>query len=235
MGRWVAICVLVSCGRLNFHAADDAPVDDSAFAFDAPPGLHWIGGTLAGATGPVVLRDNGADDLTLATNGGFMFATPLASGQTYAVTVATTPSGQTCNLGNASGTVANVDVSNVHVTCFAIGSDPGILCAAGQYCTPGTQSCCFKQGGNGQCHSLGVACSTSTLTCDDAADCGGALCCAYYDTILGDWGSQCDASCPPPAMSQTAEIWCDPNAPNVCPGATSCTGMSQLAGRFTCQ
>ena len=38
-----------------------------------------------------MLRDNGGDDLTLTANGSFAFATKLASGAAYNVTVKTYP------------------------------------------------------------------------------------------------------------------------------------------------
>ena len=43
----------------------------------------------------MVLQDNGADNLTLTANGPFTFATRLAPGAAYAVTVKTNPAGQT--------------------------------------------------------------------------------------------------------------------------------------------
>src|SRR5580693_1637168 len=56
-------------------------------------GPFTIGGSVSGlATGEsVVLEDNGADKLTVNTNGAFTFATSIASGGTYAVTVLTQP------------------------------------------------------------------------------------------------------------------------------------------------
>jgi len=69
-----------------------------------------IGGTLAGlASGAtVVLQNKGGDNLTLTSNGAFNFATTIASGGTYAVTVLTTPTSpmQSCAIVNASGSVA---------------------------------------------------------------------------------------------------------------------------------
>jgi len=81
--------------------------------------LYTISAAVSGLTGMgLVLQDNGADNLSVTTNGTFPFATQIASGSTYAVTVLTQPTGQTCTLGsNASGTAtANVTVA---VTCVA--------------------------------------------------------------------------------------------------------------------
>lgn len=79
---------------------------------------YTIGGTLSGLTsGSVVLNNNGGDAKTLSAIGAFTFTTPVASGGTYSVTVATQPSGQTCNVSNGSGTVASANVTNVSVTC----------------------------------------------------------------------------------------------------------------------
>ncbi|MFZ0731287.1 MAG: kelch repeat-containing protein [Candidatus Sulfotelmatobacter sp.] len=81
--------------------------------------LYTISVAVTGLTGTgLVLQDNGADNLSVTTNGTFPFATQIASGSTYAVTVLTQPTGQTCTLGsNASGpATANVTVA---VTCVA--------------------------------------------------------------------------------------------------------------------
>ena len=64
-----------------------------------------------------MLQDNGGDDLSVSANGPFNFATKLAGGAAYNVTVKTNPSGQTCSVANGSGTIAAADVTNVAVSC----------------------------------------------------------------------------------------------------------------------
>jgi len=78
-----------------------------------------IGGTLSGLSSgkSVTLLDNGGDSLKLTANGTFTFATPLASGATYNVTVGTEPAGETCTVTNGSGTVGSANVTNVKVAC----------------------------------------------------------------------------------------------------------------------
>jgi hypothetical protein len=79
-----------------------------------------IGGTVNGLDGTgLVLQNNGADDLTVASNGSFTFTHELVSGASYHVTVRTQPlnKSQTCTIANATGTVGNGDVRNVRVSC----------------------------------------------------------------------------------------------------------------------
>jgi hypothetical protein len=78
-----------------------------------------VGGNVTGlATGQsLVLQDNGGDNLTVSATGPFTFATPLADGAAYAVTVSTQPSGATCSVANGSGNIASANVTNVAVTC----------------------------------------------------------------------------------------------------------------------
>jgi len=79
-----------------------------------------IGGNLTGLTsGTVVLENNGADDLSLTSNGVFTFATPVAAGGSYAVTVKTQPAGQSCIVSNGTGT-ANANVTTVSVACAPV-------------------------------------------------------------------------------------------------------------------
>jgi hypothetical protein len=78
--------------------------------------LYSIGGTVTGLNGTVVLR-NGAETLAVSANGPFTFVNKVPSGQSYSVSVATHPAGQTCGVTNGSGTVGNGDVTSVSVTC----------------------------------------------------------------------------------------------------------------------
>ena len=84
-----------------------------------PPSTYSVGGTVSGLSGTVVLQDNGGDDLSVSSNGAFAFATRLASGAAYNVTVKTNPSGQTCQVSGGTGTVASANVTNVAATCTA--------------------------------------------------------------------------------------------------------------------
>jgi hypothetical protein len=90
----------------------------------ATSGGFTISAAVTGLTGTLVLQDNGGDNLTITANGTFPFATQIVSGATYNVTVLTQPSGQTCSLGNSSGT-ANANVT-VTVTCNAINTAFGV-------------------------------------------------------------------------------------------------------------
>ncbi len=85
---------------------------------------YTVSGTLSGlASGKhLVLQNNNADDLTLSADGSFTFATKLADGAAYSVTVKTQPPGQTCTVTNGSGAISGADVSNVEVSCADSGS-----------------------------------------------------------------------------------------------------------------
>jgi len=79
---------------------------------------YTVGGSVSGlAGGTVVLQNNGRDDLSVASNGGFTFGTALAGGTAYAITVRTQPSGQSCTVRNGTGTVGSANVSTVDVSC----------------------------------------------------------------------------------------------------------------------
>lgn len=82
---------------------------------------YAIGGNVSGlaAGNSVTLRNNGGDDLVVAANGAFTFATPVIDEGTFAVTVLTQPTtpNQTCLVSGGSGTVAGTIVSTVSVVC----------------------------------------------------------------------------------------------------------------------
>ena len=83
---------------------------------------YTVSGAVSGLAGTgLVLQNNGADDLAIAGNGRFTFATPVATGAAYSVTVKTQPNGpaQTCTVGDASGNISGADVTSVTVICSA--------------------------------------------------------------------------------------------------------------------
>jgi hypothetical protein len=90
-----------------------------------PAGSYTIGGNVSGLTGSgLVLNNNGGNDLAVTANGAFTFSTAIAGGAAYAVTVATPPSGQRCDVANGSGTVAAANVTSVAVTCTSTSPPP---------------------------------------------------------------------------------------------------------------
>jgi hypothetical protein len=95
------------------------------FIGSMPAGPRTIGGTVTGLTATgLVLQNNGGDDLTVAANASsFAFATPVANGSAYSVSVLAQPSGLTCTVQNGSGT-ASASVSNVAVGCVSTGPKP---------------------------------------------------------------------------------------------------------------
>ena len=84
------------------------------------PSTYSIGGRVSGLSGTVVLQDNGGDDLTVSANGPFTFATKLATGAAYNVTVKRYPSGETCSVSGGAGIVGTANVTTVAISCTAL-------------------------------------------------------------------------------------------------------------------
>ena len=87
-----------------------------------------VGGTVTGLLGAgAALQNSAGDDLPVNADGTFTFATPVASGASYDVTVRTQPSHptQVCTVANGTGTVGDSNVTNVAISCvtsaFTIG------------------------------------------------------------------------------------------------------------------
>jgi hypothetical protein len=97
------------------------PLDVVSGPSTLPVGVT-VGGSITGLTASgLQLQNNGADTLSLAANTtSFTFATEIASGAAYAVTVKTQPSGQSCAVTNGTGTAGSSSVTNVSVACTAV-------------------------------------------------------------------------------------------------------------------
>jgi hypothetical protein len=108
-----------TCAVANGTGTATANVTSVTVACTTTTSTFSIGGTASGLSGTgLVLQDNGGDNLPVTANGSFTFATKIASGSAYAVTVKTQPSSpaQTCAVTNATGTVT-ANVTNVTVAC----------------------------------------------------------------------------------------------------------------------
>ena len=79
-----------------------------------------IGGTVVGMpdSGNLVLQNNEGDDLSISENGAFTFSTPVASGQSFAITVLTNPTNFTCTVSGESGVVFDTNITTPVVTCI---------------------------------------------------------------------------------------------------------------------
>ena len=106
----------------------------------APPvPTYTIGGTITGLTGSgLVLQLNGGGNLPVSANAtAFTFATQLASGAAYTVSVLTQPinPSQTCTVTSGSGNVGSASVASISVSCttnnFTVGGTVSALTGTG--------------------------------------------------------------------------------------------------------
>lgn len=102
-----------------------------------PAPSYTVGGSVSGLAGTLVLQNNGGDDLAVSSDGSIRFATRLADGDSYLVTVKSAPTSpkQSCNVTNASGTVNGAAIDNVSVVCSNVRESicPQVLDAATTY------------------------------------------------------------------------------------------------------
>ncbi|HEY6924377.1 MAG TPA: kelch repeat-containing protein [Steroidobacteraceae bacterium] len=116
-----------------------------------PPASYTIGGTISGLTVAGLVLANGGTTITVNSGATtFSFATALASGTAYAVTVQTSPNGLTCSVANGTGTVATANVSNIVVTCsdkaYSVGGTISGLTSSGLVLSNGTDQLTVSSG-----------------------------------------------------------------------------------------
>lgn len=123
--RFIAIIITVcqiACGDGNSDGGGNASGVTNNPPVSEPQAKYTVGGNVTGLNGNVVLRNNGGDDTTLTGSGNlpFTFATPLADGSHYEITIATQPTGQVCTPANASGVISSADVTDIEITCSTL-------------------------------------------------------------------------------------------------------------------
>ena len=82
---------------------------------------YTVSGSVTGlaAGEQVTLKNNGANDLTVAANQNFTFSIPVAAHSSYHVTIGTQPFPESCVVTNGTGSNVTAGVSNVQVNCAA--------------------------------------------------------------------------------------------------------------------
>ena len=133
-----AIALLASCGGGGGgNGSGFFPITGPAPAPTQPEvtpvvARHTVSGTVTGLVGSLVLQSNAGDDLTLTADGKFTFATAIAEGSAYAVSVRTQPFWQFCAVTKGSGTVT-ADVADVAVSCSAAVAEVSTLAGSGAF------------------------------------------------------------------------------------------------------
>jgi hypothetical protein len=115
-----ALLVVAGCGGGSSDNSNPPGANVGAPATPVTQATFAIGGAVSGLAGSgLALQNNGGDDLAVAADGAFVFATRLVAGTAYAVSVKTQPinPAQTCTVTRGSGNVAAADVTDVAVTC----------------------------------------------------------------------------------------------------------------------
>jgi len=113
-----------TCAVASGSGTATANVTNVAVTCTSTTATVTVGGTVSGLAGTgLVLQDNNGDDLPVASNGSFVFATAIGSTATYSITVKAQPTApvQGCTVSNGSGTAAGANVTSVTITCLNMG------------------------------------------------------------------------------------------------------------------
>jgi uncharacterized repeat protein (TIGR03803 family) len=106
-----------------------ATANVSSVAVKCVSDAYSVGGTLTGMTAGthVTLLDSGGNATMVSSNTSFTFSNQISAGGSYAVTVGTQPTGQTCSISHGAASAVAANVSNVSVVCavdeFSVGGN----------------------------------------------------------------------------------------------------------------
>jgi hypothetical protein len=93
------------------------------------PATYTVGVNISGLSGSgLVLQLNAGSNLAITAAGNATFATAIASGTNYHVTVKTQPTSpsQTCTVANGSGAIAAANVTGIVITCVTVSETVGV-------------------------------------------------------------------------------------------------------------
>jgi len=180
-----------------------------------PTPTYTIGGTVMGLTGAgLVLQDNGGNNLTMSANAtSFTFSTAITSGDAYAVTVLTQPTGESCTVTSGSGT-ASANVTSVSVACvqaYTIGGSIFGLSSAGL----------VLQDNAGSNLTVSANSTSYAFTFDGAIPSGGT---AYSITVLSNPAGQACTVANPIGTATTSVANADVSCTSVASTAYTISG-----------
>jgi hypothetical protein len=107
-------------GNTYATGAITAPCTVTA-TFTSTVNTRTVGGSVSGLTGSGLRLALTAGNQTVNVSpdvSSYVFPTAVSSGTAYTVSVQTQPTGLTCSITNASGTVGATNVTNANVTCY---------------------------------------------------------------------------------------------------------------------
>lgn len=108
-----ADCTLANnTGKINYYSYQQTVAT-------CIPRQYELGGKVANLTSSGLVLANGPQTVAISANAQtWVFATKISNGAPYGITILSQPTGQTCTLTNATGTMPPADkVDNVNVTC----------------------------------------------------------------------------------------------------------------------
>ena len=126
MGEFVRLIniMFILSALVLISACGGGGTEDAAIATQpavSPPVIvseYSVSGDVSGLVASrVVIQSNLADEITIATDGSFVFPTDFENGTNYQVLITTQPDAQTCSISNANGQVANRNVTDVAINC----------------------------------------------------------------------------------------------------------------------
>jgi alpha-tubulin suppressor-like RCC1 family protein len=106
--NWLSFVALAACGGGGSGDGREGNGSDNT--------VYTLGGTVTGLNGTLILL-NGSSMATVSSNGAFNFADQLSAGASYAVSVQTQPTRQTCTVSQGTGTMGGANVNSVQVNC----------------------------------------------------------------------------------------------------------------------
>ena len=100
---------------------------DAADSSNNAASSYTVSGTVLGLDSgkTLTLLDNSGDALRISANGSFTFASPLATGASYAVTVGTQPAAQRCTATHGTGTMGTAALTGIAIACVATSQHVG--------------------------------------------------------------------------------------------------------------
>jgi hypothetical protein len=108
----IALISLAACGG---GGGGNSPIGSS------PPTAttYTIGGTVQGLPSGVSITLTNGTDTVSTPNGSFVFSKAVTAGTSYSVAIGSQPDGYSCTAANATGSVTNLNITSVSVSCVA--------------------------------------------------------------------------------------------------------------------